>query len=39
MRCERCGTDGHVERHQVDEFTGLLCEDCREAWEQFTMTV
>jgi len=34
MKCERCGADTHVERYDVDEFTGHLCDDCVETWEQ-----
>lgn len=33
MKCERCGADTSVERHDVDGFTGYLCADCREVWD------
>lgn len=33
MKCERCGEDTHVERHDVNGFTGYLCEDCLDEWE------
>lgn len=34
MKCERCGTDGHVELYEVDEYAGYLCDDCREVWNE-----
>ena len=34
MRCERCGSDEPVERYDVGEFTGYLCQDCREIWDE-----
>lgn len=34
MKCERCGTDTHVEQYDVDGFTGYLCDECREAWNE-----
>lgn len=34
MRCERCNEDTSVERHDVDEFSGYLCEECIAVWEQ-----
>lgn len=33
MKCERCGADTHVERYDVDDFTGYLCEACVDAWD------
>jgi len=32
MKCERCGADTQVERHEIDGFTGFLCQSCLEAW-------
>ncbi|MFW6002977.1 MAG: hypothetical protein ACOCPT_00965 [Halanaeroarchaeum sp.] len=32
MKCERCGAETSVEKHDVDGFTGYLCEDCRTVW-------
>jgi hypothetical protein len=34
MKCDRCGADASVGRHDVDGFTGLLCEDCVETWDR-----
>lgn len=34
MYCERCGKDTLVEKHEVDGFTGYLCRDCLDEWEQ-----
>ena len=34
MKCERCGENTHVERYEVDGFTGYLCTTCVEAWER-----
>ena len=34
MRCDRCGSDTHTERYDVDGFTGQLCEECREQWDE-----
>ena len=34
MKCERCGEDTRTEKYDVDGFTGHLCADCREEWEQ-----
>lgn len=34
MKCERCGKDTSVEKHNVDGFTGYLCEDCQQIWEE-----
>ena len=34
MRCERCGADTHVEKYDVDGFTGYLCSECCEAWDR-----
>lgn len=34
MKCERCGAHTNVERHEVDDYTGYLCEECREIWDQ-----
>ena len=34
MKCERCGADKSVERYDVGEFTGYLCEECKEVWTQ-----
>jgi hypothetical protein len=33
MRCDRCGEDTRLERHEIDGFTGNLCEKCLEKWE------
>lgn len=33
MECERCGEDTDVHRHDVDGFTGYLCEECEEEWD------
>lgn len=32
MKCERCGLDTHVEKHEVDGYEGYLCEACRQRW-------
>jgi len=32
MKCERCGDDTRVLRHDVDGFTGYLCEACESKW-------
>lgn len=34
MKCERCGADTSVERHEVDDFAGYLCEECRAVWDR-----
>lgn len=34
MNCERCGEDTRVEKHDVDGFTGYLCEECRQVWDE-----
>lgn len=34
MKCERCGADRAVKHHDIDGFTGKLCDDCLEVWEQ-----
>jgi len=34
MRCQRCGADTRVRSHRVDEFTGYLCDGCRERWDE-----
>lgn len=34
MKCDRCGVDTSVERYDVDEFTGYLCDDCVDVWDQ-----
>jgi len=34
MKCDRCGADASVERYDVDGFTGHLCDDCVEVWDQ-----
>ncbi len=34
MRCNRCGEDTWLERHEVDGFTGRLCEKCVEKWDE-----
>lgn len=34
MKCDRCMSDTSVERYDVDEFTGYLCEDCVEVWDK-----
>jgi len=39
MRCQRCGADTHVRSHRVDEFTGYLCEGCRERWDELETSV
>jgi len=36
MKCERCGADTYVERHEVDGFTGYLCDSCRDAWDEIS---
>lgn len=36
MRCHRCGEDTRLEPHEVDGFTGDLCETCLEIWEEIT---
>ena len=33
MKCERCGIEKPVTQHDVDGFTGQLCDDCVEVWE------
>lgn len=34
MKCERCGADTSVTRHDVDGFTGYLCPDCEDEWDR-----
>lgn len=34
MKCDRCGADTSVERYDVDGFTGWLCDECVEVWNQ-----
>jgi transposase-like protein len=34
MKCERCTTDTHVRRHDVDGYVGYICERCREQWKR-----
>ena len=34
VKCERCGNTTHVERYDVDRFTGFLCDDCRDVWNE-----
>jgi len=34
MQCERCGSDTHVERHEIDGFVGYLCRECLAVWEE-----
>lgn len=34
MKCDRCGKRKHVERHEIDGYTGHLCDECREKWAQ-----
>lgn len=36
MKCERCGADTSVSQYKVDDFTGYLCEDCVEMWDEIT---
>jgi hypothetical protein len=36
MKCDRCGADTSTEQYDVDEFTGRLCDECVEQWEQIT---
>lgn len=33
MKCERCGDDTHVQRYDIDGFTGHLCDECTAAWD------
>jgi len=33
MNCQRCGRDTLVQQHEVDGFSGYLCESCREVWD------
>lgn len=34
MKCERCGNATLVDKHDVDGFTGYLCEDCAKVWAE-----
>lgn len=34
MRCERCEADTTVHRYDVDGFTGYLCAECQETWDE-----
>lgn len=34
MECERCEADTAVERYEVDGFSGYLCDDCADVWDQ-----
>lgn len=36
MKCERCGEDTHVEEYDIDGFSGYLCDECREVWDEIT---
>jgi len=33
MQCGRCGKDTEVTHHDIDGFSGYLCEDCEAAWK------
>jgi len=33
MKCQRCGEDTSVRRHEIDGFDGWLCEECLEKWQ------
>lgn len=34
MKCERCGADTTVTKHGVDGYTGYLCDECMDVWEE-----
>jgi len=34
MRCDRCGENKSVSTYDVDGFTGRLCDDCIEVWDE-----
>lgn len=34
MKCERCGSDTTVTKHDINGFTGYLCSDCWKVWNQ-----
>lgn len=34
MRCGRCQKNKQTERYDVDGFTGYLCDECRDEWEE-----
>jgi hypothetical protein len=34
MECERCGETSNVERYDIDGFTGYLCDDCQDVWDE-----
>jgi len=36
MNCERCGKDTTVSKYEVDEFSGSLCEECVQAWDEIS---
>jgi len=36
MNCERCGEDTTVDKYEVDGFTGYLCEECADTWDEIT---
>lgn len=34
MKCERCGDNTHVGQHEIDGFTGHLCKNCTQVWDE-----
>lgn len=36
MKCERCGASTQVDQYDVDGFTGYLCDECRDVWDELT---
>lgn len=34
MRCDRCGANTSVSTYDVDGFTGRLCDDCIDVWDE-----
>jgi len=36
MKCERCQQDKQTHKYEVDGFTGYLCEECAEAWDEIS---
>lgn len=34
MECERCRSDTNVEKYEVDDFAGYLCDACRDEWDE-----
>jgi len=36
MKCERCNEDTTVTKYEVDGFSGYLCDECVEMWDNIS---